>query len=144
MNGGSGLALTARDLLRIGQLALQDGRSGDRRVVPAAWVREMTTPRFTWRESVGPQPGVTYGYLWWVTDGPPYRAYFAWGYGGQFIYVVPALDLVAVATTEWRGITSDPASADLAPTVLGVIVNRVLPAAHRTVAARVRDPVSTP
>ena len=93
---------------------------------------------------MGPHPGVTYGYLWWVTDGPPYRAYFAWGYGGQFIYVVPALDLVAVATTEWRGITSDPASADLAPTVLGVIVNRVLPAAHRTVAARVRDPVSTP
>lgn len=31
-----------------------------------------------------------YGYLWWL----PERGYLAFGYGGQFIAVVPELDLV--------------------------------------------------
>jgi CubicO group peptidase (beta-lactamase class C family) len=77
VNGGSGIALTGRDLLRFGQLMLQDGRSGDRQVVPASWITAMTTAHFPWRDTVGPQPGVSYGYLWWTTDGPPLRAFFA-------------------------------------------------------------------
>ena len=38
VNGGAGIRLRARDLLRLGQLFLQGGRSGTRQVVPAAWV----------------------------------------------------------------------------------------------------------
>jgi CubicO group peptidase (beta-lactamase class C family) len=129
VNGGSGLQLTGRDLLRVGQLVLQEGRSGERQVVPASWVSAMTTPRFTWREAVGEQGGVSYGYLWWVADGPPVAAVFAWGYGGQFVYVAPTLDLVAVATTDWQGISSDSAAQGLPVTVLNVIVQNVVAAA---------------
>jgi hypothetical protein len=54
------------------------------------------------------------------------RGSFAWGYGGQFVYVAPDLDLVAVVTTEWSGLgAAAPAMADSA---LAVIVDRVLPA----------------
>jgi CubicO group peptidase (beta-lactamase class C family) len=127
VNGGSGLALTGRDLLRFGQLVLQDGRSGTRQVVPAAWVSAMTAPQFSWRESVGPQAGVTYGYLWWVADGPPVRAFFAWGFGGQFIYVAPTRDLVVVATTQWSGSSTDP-TGDITTAALAVIVDDVVPA----------------
>lgn len=128
VNGGSGIALTGRDLLRYGQLVLQHGRSGNRQVVPADWVTSMTTPQFGWRETDGPQQGVSYGYLWWTADGPPAHAGFAWGYGGQFVYVVPELDLVAVATTQWQGLSQGMQSAAVADSTWSVIVNGVLPA----------------
>ena len=79
----------------------------------------MTAPHFPWRDTVGPQRGVTYGYLWWVTDGPPVHAFFAWGYGGQFVYIAPDLDLVAVVATEWTGVgATAPAIADSALSVI--------------------------
>src|SRR2546428_13480601 len=85
-------------------------------------------PRFAWRLTEGRQAGVTYGYLWWVADGLPLPAVFAWGFGGQFVYLAPSLDLVAVATTEWQGVTRDSAAAGLDQRVLSVIVGGVLPA----------------
>jgi len=39
-----------------------------------------------------------YGYLWWVTTVEGHAAYYAAGYGGQFIYLVPNSDLVVVMT----------------------------------------------
>jgi CubicO group peptidase (beta-lactamase class C family) len=128
VNGGSGIALTGRDLLRYAQLVLQGGRSGERQIIPADWVRTITAPHFPWRTTVGPQGNVTYGYLWWVTDGPPVHAFFAWGYGGQFIYIAPDLDLVAVVTTEWVGL--GPAAPAVTDSALAVIVNGVIPAAR--------------
>lgn len=130
VNGAAGLSLSTRDMLRIGQLLLQEGRSGDRNVLPSAWVRAMTSPRFSWREVVGPQAGVSYGYLLWVADGAPHPAYFAWGYGGQFIYVVPSLDLVVATTTEWRDFASEDEANALGTSVLDVIVNQIEAAAR--------------
>lgn len=129
VNGGSGIAFTARDLLRFGQLVLQGGRSGTRQIVPVDWVRAMTTPQFGWRETDGPQAGVSYGYLWWTTDGPPVPAAFAWGWGGQFVYVAPSLDLVAVLTTDWSGL-SGTALGPVTDSALAVIVDGVVPAAR--------------
>ncbi len=56
-------------------------------------------------------------------------AYFAWGYGGQFVYVVPDRDLVVVATTDWLQLT-EITPTELAAQVLGVIGNHVVPAAQ--------------
>ena len=128
VNGGSGLALRGRDLLKFGQLFLQRGWSGTRSVVPETWVTLVTEPQFTWRTSIGPLARVTYGMLWWVSDAAP-AAYFAWGYGGQFVYVVPSLDLVVVATTDWTTLT-ETTPEELAASVLNVIVTGVLPAAY--------------
>lgn len=130
VNGGSGIALTGRDLLRYGQLVLQHGRSGSHQIVPLDWVGAMTAPQFGWRETDGPQHGVSYGYLWWTADGPPVHAAFAWGYGGQFIYIVPSLDVVAVATTAWQGLTQGLQSQAVTDSTWSVIVDGVLPAAH--------------
>lgn len=69
---------------------------------------------------------MTYGYLWWVANGSPAHGFFAWGYGGQFVYVAPDLDLVAVVTTAWPGL--GPAAGAMADSALAVIVDRVLPA----------------
>ncbi len=40
-----------------------------------------------------------YGYGWWVHQIGDYQTCFAWGYGGQYIFVLPELDLVLVATS---------------------------------------------
>jgi CubicO group peptidase (beta-lactamase class C family) len=126
VNGGSGIHLRARDLLKFGQLYLQRGRSGDRNVVPEDWVDETTRPQFAWRDSYGAQQSVTYGMLWWVSDASP-PALFAWGYGGQLAYVVPSLDLVVVTTTDWPGLSA-PAARALAGQLLSIIVEDILPA----------------
>jgi CubicO group peptidase (beta-lactamase class C family) len=131
VNGGAGLQMTARDMLRVGQLVLQSGRSGGQQIVPTEWIAMVTSPQFSWRDTDGPQQGVTYGYLWWLAESPSTVAYFAWGYGGQFVYVVPSLDMVIVTTTDWQGFIAegvDPVA--FAETILAVIVNDVLPAAH--------------
>lgn len=128
VNGGSGIQLRGRDLLKLGQLYLQRGWSAERSVVPESWVDDTTRPRFAWRNDYGAQKSVTYGMLWWVSDASP-AAFFAWGYGGQFVYVVPGRDLVVVATTNWKALTETTPVA-LAEDVLGVIVRDVVPAAR--------------
>jgi CubicO group peptidase (beta-lactamase class C family) len=130
VNGGSGIKMTATDLLRFGQLLLQRGRSGSQQVVPEPWIDAGTTPQFSWRETYGAQRGTTYGYLWWLAQPPATTAIFAWGHGGQFAYVVPSLDLVVVATTNWQGLTAETNPTTFAGTVLTIIVNDVLPAAR--------------
>lgn len=128
VNGGSGIDLRGRDLLKLGQLLLQRGFSGTRSVVPESWVAQATLPSFTWRQDYGAQRSTTYGSLFWVSDAEP-RAAFAWGHGGQFVYVVPSLELVVVATTDWRSPGAITPNA-LATHVLDTIVQGVLPAAR--------------
>lgn len=126
-NAGSGIDLTPRDLARIGQLMLQQGRSGDQALVSSEWVTAATVRHHSWTRSAGPIGRASYGLLWWIdTDR---NAFFAWGYGGQFIFVVPSLALVVVANTEWGGLSQDTGGSNLSHQVLDVIVNHVLDAA---------------
>ncbi|HKE44878.1 MAG TPA: serine hydrolase [Steroidobacteraceae bacterium] len=130
VNGGSGIHMTARDLLRFGQLVLQKGKSGAQQVVPESWIAAATMARFPWRDTYGAQRSTSYGYLWWVADAPARPASFGWGYGGQFVYVVPTLDLVVTATTEWQGISTETDPTAFGIQILSLIVNDVLPAAR--------------
>ena len=127
VNGGAGIHLRSRDMLKLGQLYLQRGRSAGRSVVPETWVDQTTRPQFAWRDTYGLQTNVTYGMLWWVSDATP-RVFFAWGYGGQFLYVVPDLDMVLVTTTEWSGLSAG-AARTLATDLLDVILQDIVPAA---------------
>ena len=126
VNGGAGLTIRPLDMARLGQLFLQDGWSGTRRVLPEGWVGQATTAHYPWTSSAGPTRA-SYGYLWWTDEEND--AYMAWGYGGQFIYVAPRRDLVVVTTTTWWRIDGESAPANLSSQVLDVIINGVLPAA---------------
>ncbi len=96
--GGNDMYLTPRQMLRIGQLWLDEGRAGDRQVVPAAWVRDSGVRRTT-----SPFNGHGYGLGWWTRPSDGRDVHFAWGYGGQYVFVVPSLDLVAVFTSQADG-----------------------------------------
>jgi CubicO group peptidase (beta-lactamase class C family) len=93
--GGNEMLMTPRQMLRIGELYLNQGRAGGKQIVPEAWVRESCRPRT--RSRFDPDRG--YGYGWWTRDFNGHEACFAWGYGGQYILVFRDLDLVVVATS---------------------------------------------
>ena len=109
-DGGNGLHLSTRDAARFGQLFLQNGQWNGQQLVPADWVEVSTTAK---NGGAGDGTG-SYGYQWWTrtyhsggydTYTPPYgrvgyTVYYALGHGGQFIFVVPELDLVCAITAE--------------------------------------------
>lgn len=123
--GGMGLYLRPRDLMKVGELFLNEGVWEGRRVLPAAWVRESTSPHVVTGDAVpfGPE----YGYLWWIGRGQRRDFYFANGFAGQILLVAPDLDLVVVATSGWRGLDWEQAGAQWGD-VMGLIVDGVLPA----------------
>jgi len=92
--GGNDMLLTPRQMLAFGELYLHRGRANDRQIVPATWVEASLIPRT--RSNIS---GQEYGYGWWSREMAGVRAYFAWGFGGQFIFVVPALDLTIASTS---------------------------------------------
>jgi CubicO group peptidase (beta-lactamase class C family) len=92
--GGNDMLMTPRDMVTFGELYLNHGVAQGRQIVPAAWVDVSFVPRTQSRIS-----GQSYGYGWWMRELAGHQAYFAWGYGGQFIFVVPDLDLVIVTTS---------------------------------------------
>ena len=93
--GGNDMKLTPRQLLAFGELYLNGGRAGGRQIVPAAWVEASLRPQS--KSLLG--EGRYYGYGWWICTLAGQRAPHAWGYGGQFVVLVPALDLVIVTTS---------------------------------------------
>jgi CubicO group peptidase (beta-lactamase class C family) len=87
------LELRPRDLARLGELYLRDGHSGRSRLLEPAYVDAATTAS----TEGGPPEGRPYGYLWWIEDD---GSYFAGGYAGQYLIVVPALEAVIVTTAD--------------------------------------------
>ena len=92
--GGNEMTLTPRAMVAVGELYLRGGSASGRRVVSPEWVRESLIPRTVSRYSRR-----QYGYGWWLRTLAGHRTYYAWGYGGQFIFVIPDLDSVIVTTS---------------------------------------------
>ncbi|WP_022803150.1 serine hydrolase domain-containing protein [Deinococcus ficus] len=94
--GSGSLHLTPREMLRMGQVVLQEGRWHSRSVVSAAWIQQMTRPRVKGYAFMEGMPD--YGWLWWLAGSGETPGWYATGYGGQYIAVFPALRLVVVMT----------------------------------------------
>lgn len=86
---GMGYNATLRDFGRLGQLMLAGGRRGERQVLPAGWVAQMTRMTPTGERMPG------YGLFTWQIDDEP-GAFAAVGLAGQFIYVSPETRTVIV------------------------------------------------
>ena len=116
----SGLRLRPRDLAKIGQLVLNEGRWGGKQVVPADWLRASHTPKVRAFEEL------SYGYQWWLgvgKSGKPWQAGF--GNGGQRIWIYPHLDVVLVVMA---GNYNQP---DAWKMPLSVLLDHIAPAIER-------------
>ena len=94
--GSAGLVMTVRDLAKIGQLYLQKGQWNQRQLISSQWVDQ------SFAQHVRVNGIVSYGYLWRSRQVGSIRNYYAMGYGGQYLIVVPDLKLVVVAIHEWQ------------------------------------------
>jgi CubicO group peptidase (beta-lactamase class C family) len=121
--GGNEMFLRPREMLRIGELYLNGGRHEDRQVVPIGWISTSILPRTTSRWS-----DREYGYGWWIRTLGGEDAYYAWGYGGQFIFVVPSVRLVVV-TTSLADVSSE--RRDHLGAIYDFVGDRIVPMARR-------------
>ncbi|GIO08142.1 6-aminohexanoate-dimer hydrolase [Brevibacillus reuszeri] len=106
--GGFGLCLRAADMLKLGLLVLNKGVWGKQRLLSEEWLSASTRAYYHTYDHVG-----SYGYHWWILTDENNKAYepaafFAMGYGGQYILVAPERQLVIVMTSELFGNTFLP------------------------------------
>ena len=76
-------ALTAREMLKIGQLFLQNGIWNGKQIISKEYIEAAVSP--------SPQNS-NYGYLWWLGEG----WYGCRGYGGQAVTVFPEQNKIVV------------------------------------------------
>lgn len=93
--GGNNMALSPRALLRFGEMYRNGGVHQGVRVLPESWIDASWTPQARSRHT-----GHAYGYGWFITEMRGHPVYYAWGYGGQMLYVVPSLRLTVVMTSD--------------------------------------------
>lgn len=104
-DGGNGIRMNVYDMAKFGQLFLNDGKWNGKQIIPQKWVEESTEVQ------VNRAPNyVSYGYQWWVRQfgSPSHETFFAQGFGGQLIFVVPDLNLVSVFTSDCPDNTHTP------------------------------------
>jgi CubicO group peptidase (beta-lactamase class C family) len=92
--GGNDMLMTPRQMLAFGEMYRNGGQVGGRQILSKAFIEETFEPRGRSRIS-----GREYGYGWWIREIAGRKAYYAWGFGGQYIYIVPSLDLTVVSTS---------------------------------------------
>lgn len=116
--GGSGLFLTSRDLAAIALLYLNKGYWDGEQIFAEDWVEQATTSHVILRPEDNQEglPEIGYGYQWWTRDQGGYRSYMSLGYAGQYIVVIPELD-IAVVVTSVPLPTQPPSELDAASTV---------------------------
>lgn len=101
---------STRDMARIGYLMLRHGNWNGRQVVSEDWCKRITTEYSSWEEvneSYNEEGRYGYGMMWWLFDDKSkenspllHGAYTARGAMGQYITVIPELDMVIAFKTD--------------------------------------------
>jgi len=94
--GSTNLSLSGIYLARIGYLFLKDGEWFGARIVPSSWVKESTRTHVRVSDMNRAEDS-GYGCFWWIDE--QWAGFSAHGAAGQFMFVVPRLDLVVVFTS---------------------------------------------
>jgi CubicO group peptidase (beta-lactamase class C family) len=126
--GGSEMYFTSRDMARFGYLYLQGGRVEDQQIIEPDWISksfEDYAEKASW--SWGAFSNIGYGYLWWQGTLNSHEVYFALGYGGQYIILMPDLNMIVVTTCNSMLFDWDLADAQ-ERWVSSLVANHVIPA----------------
>ena len=110
-SAAGGLCLSARSLLELVQLYLDEGRG----VVTAEWIEESTTVHSQVDDRTG------YGYLWWLREYEGRRSYYMAGAGGSHVHAFPDEGLAVAITSENFGVAGAQALTD------DLLVQQILP-----------------
>lgn len=122
---GGGMYLTPRDMLKFGQLYLQKGKWNGKRVLSKKWVEDSFSAYHVLENTPDKNE---YGYLWWHNqyniDGKWIKSFEARGAGGQYIFVIPAMEIVVVITSgNYRNGKTQQPEFILENYILPIVVN---------------------
>jgi CubicO group peptidase (beta-lactamase class C family) len=119
--GGNLMAMSPRSLLAFGELFRRNGVTADgKRLISEAWIAESWKPRTQSRWT-----GDDYGYGWFSRRIAGQEVRYGWGYGGQMVYVVPALALTVVMTSDANAPSGRTGHRDHLHELLGQIIAAV-------------------
>jgi len=113
-HSGGGLFINTEDHARFGLLFLNEGNWNGKQLISTSWIKK----------AIAPSPAQhNYGYMWWLNkkgtsrywEGVPENVYYAAGFGGNFIVIIP--DEAMIIVTRW-----------LEPSQMGTFVKQVLDA----------------
>lgn len=119
--GGNNMAISPHALLRFGEMMRNGGVAKGRRVIPKSYIDASWQPR-----TQSPFTGHGYGYGWFIAQSEGHPIYYAWGYGGQLLYVVPSLALTVVMTSDP---TQPSGSNGYAQQLYTLLTERIMPLA---------------
>jgi len=91
-----GLYFKARELAKIGLLFLNDGQWEGKQIITPEWIELSKETQVT---STGNYlPNSLYSYQWWTTNfsvkGVSHKCFYACGWGGQYMFIIPDLNLI--------------------------------------------------
>ncbi len=96
--GGNNVAMKPSDMLKIGQMLIDDGVWEGEQIISKEWITDsFKTYTYSNYNPYG------YGYQWWNKATSGYTTFFAWGHGGQYIMMIPELDAVVVMSSSVTG-----------------------------------------
>ncbi|WP_114952293.1 serine hydrolase domain-containing protein [Sphingosinicella terrae] len=121
--GGNDMLMSPRALVRFGELYRDDGLVDGRRILPEGWVAESWRPRTSSRWSGNP-----YGYGWFSQKASGHDVHFAWGYGGQMLFIVPDLELTVAMTSDP---SPHPRAESHVPALFDLLAAGIIPAAAK-------------
>lgn len=85
---------TSRDFAKLGQLFLNDGKTGNHQIISSQFLNEMKTPTKLSKEA--------YGMGLWINNDSNLKHYYFWGLYGQYIIIVPQKNMVIVRTGMYK------------------------------------------
>ncbi len=119
--GGNDMTLSPLGLLRFGEAHRLGGQWNGTRVLSEKWIQDAWTPR-----THSPFSGDDYGYGWFIASAGERKLFYARGYGGQMIYIVPSLDMTVVVTSD----PNRPARSDgYVGQLKSILTGEIIPAA---------------
>lgn len=121
--GGNQMAMSPRSLLAFGELFRNRGVTEDgTRLLSEEWIEQSWTQKTRSLLS-----GDGYGYGWYLKTIAGEDVRFAWGFGGQMLYIVPALDLTVVMTSDETQPSANNGHRDALHDLLGDIIKALPP-----------------
>lgn len=102
LNSGTGLKLSPASLAKIAKLILNDGSIDNKSIADSSFIAETISQKRFLSHKYFDLEDVGYGYLWWTTKILGYDVAIAWGYGGQFIFIIKDLNAAVITTSEWQ------------------------------------------
>ena len=119
--GGNQMAMSPRSLLAFGEVFRSGGLAPDgSRILSQDWIDQSWTRRTSSRHT-----GDGYGYGWFLSQIGDEDVRYAWGYGGQMLYIVPALDLSVVMTSDENSPSAGNGYRDALNDLLAEIITAV-------------------